>query len=172
MKVYDPELLYCPRCGDEYRPEIVLCAACGLKLLRGADIIAAGISGDADPGDGAVITENDELIALQRGSVLDMKQLKNVLERAAVPAVLVKDHSCRSGCCGPEVVLHVRVQDEKRAVMLLIKEFERTTALDDYAVGTAEAVFDQSFSRVICPACNCEFTPDGPSCPDCGLCFL
>ena len=171
----EPHLKYCPQCGDEYRTEIVLCAACGLELVSGADIISAASAVEAErcgQGDGGVILEHDRLIALQRGGILDMKQLKNLLEKAAIPALLAKEDGCRGGCGGPEVLLQVREQDGERAVALLRKEFDRTTAINDYVVGSAEAVFALDSSRVLCPACNCEFTPDGPSCPDCGLCFL
>ncbi len=170
--MFEPDLKYCPQCGDEYRAEIVLCASCGLKLVCGVDIASAAEADIGGRGDGGVITEHDRLIALQRGGILDMKQLKNLLEKAGIPALLAKDDGCRGGCCGPEVLLQVRQQDGERAVILLRKEFDRTTVIDDYAVGSAEAVFTLDSSRVLCPACNCEFTPDGPDCPECGLCFL
>ncbi|MFN2353285.1 MAG: hypothetical protein ABR512_02010 [Desulfopila sp.] len=170
--MYENDLKYCPLCRDEYRAEIIQCAACGVELVSGEEMRRENGGLAEEQGDSAVIEEGDTLVALRKGSLLDMKGLKNILAGAGIPAELIRDDSCQSGgCCGgPELVLQVRRQDGQKALALLQKEYERTTGLADMEV--VEAVFDPEAAVAVCPACAHEFTPDRPDCPDCGLHFL
>lgn len=169
----DPELNYCPLCRDEYRADISLCGSCGKELIAGEQLLKeTGREERAEPLD-MEIREDDTLVALQAGALLDMKNLKNVLARNSVPALLIKDENSRGGgCCGPPIVLHIRDHDIDRAAAVLREEHARTTRINEFTSVSAEAVFDPQASRVVCPACSHEFTPEGSDCPDCGLNFL
>ncbi|MCW5200967.1 hypothetical protein VU07_04100, partial [Desulfobulbus sp. F4] len=39
QRTIEPELKYCPKCGDEYRAEIIACAACAVSLISGREVI-------------------------------------------------------------------------------------------------------------------------------------
>lgn len=165
----DPELNYCPDCKDEYRSDFSTCAACQKDLISGADLLAAETSNESEVPDSAEISGDDTLIVLQKGSLLDMKNMKRILGEATVPAILTKDDN--KGCCGVDMYLHIRLQDKDRAVAVLNSEFEKTTELHQYDLSTADAVFDQGASMTTCPACGYEFMPSSSACPDCGLQF-
>lgn len=170
--MFDDELKYCPECRDEYRPEISQCAVCNVLLLTGLQMRAKFDTGDGTREKVAVIAEGDTLIPLMRGRLLDLKQVKILLAGVGVPALLVKDDQCRSGCCGgPEMMLQIRWQDQEKAEAALQQEHERTTGHQVHEGGVA-TVFDPEAEVVVCPACGHEFSPNGPDCPDCGLTFL
>jgi hypothetical protein len=165
----DPELKYCPDCKDEYRSDFSTCAACNKELISGADLLAADVDKKPKNQSSLEITGDDTLVVLQKGSMLDMKNMKRNLAGASVPAILTKDDN--KGCCGVEMYLHIRMQDKDRAIAVLNSEFEKTTELHQYDLSTADAVFDQGANMTICPACGYEFMPTSSACPDCGLQF-
>lgn len=168
----DPELRYCPACGDEYRSDIVSCAGCDRTLIDGAVLLAEEQANGSED-EPAVIGADDTLVAVQTGSLFDMKNIKNLLARHGVPAVLVSEENCAGGGCGgARIIAQIREQDVGKAAGILGREHARTTAIEDYAEVSAEAVFDPEAARVNCPACGHEFTPEGSDCPECGLCFL
>jgi hypothetical protein len=172
--MFDADLKYCPKCNDEYRLEISVCAACGLELLTGAQMLeqAAGVSAHKSQ-PMAKIESDDKLISLQKGNLLDMKRVKSLLAEHSIPAVLVKDQQCRSGCCGGvEVIVQIRLEDTERAAVLLQKEYERTTGMEFQGDQTEDSIFNPDAQLAVCPACGHTFPPDGPDCPDCGLCFM
>jgi len=171
--MYENDLKYCPLCRDEYRAEILQCAACGVELLSGDEMQRKNGDLEGQQGATARIEEGDTLVALRKGSLLDMKGLRNVLAGAGIPVELIQDDSCRGGGCGgPELVLQVRSQDGQKALAVLQEEYERTTGLADMKATQAEAVYDPEAAVAVCPACAHEFTPNRPDCPDCGLHFL
>ena len=169
MNMIDPELKYCPDCKDEYRSDFSICAACQKELISGADLLATDSKKEPEVQASVEITADDTLVVLQRGSLLDMKNMKRILVKASVPAILTKDDN--KGCCGVEMYLHIRLQDKERAVAVLNSEFEKTMALHQYDLSTADVVFDQGAAMTICPACGYEFMPTSSACPDCGLQF-
>lgn len=173
MQSIDPELKYCPICRDEYRADFSLCAICNQELVNGRDLISQEKPGDdKEIARTVAITEEDSLIPLQRGSLQDMKNLQRLLEKAAVPTMLLKDEdNSGKGCCGTEVFVHIREQDIKRASEVIRAEHEVTTVAADYDLSTADAVFDPGAALTSCPACGCHFMPTSNSCPDCGLQF-
>lgn len=171
--MYDNDLKYCPECKDEYRPEISLCAVCKVGLLSGSEMLQqVGVSTqhrqpkvEIEPG--------DELLPLQKGNLLDMKRVKNLLAEHNIPALLVKDDQCRSGCCGGvEVVVQIRWDDRERAAVLLQEEHERTTGMKFNQDQEEESIFNPEAQLAVCPACGHRFSPNCPDCPDCGLCFM
>jgi len=119
------------------------------------------------------IKPGDELIAIQKGNLLDMKRVRNLLAGHNIPALIVKDEQCRSGCCGGvEVVLQIRWDDRERAAFLLQEEHERTTGGKFEQDQGEDSIFNPDAQLAVCPACGHSFPPNGPDCPDCGLCFM
>lgn len=168
----DPELKYCPDCKDEYRADFTVCAACDKDLIRGEDLVATNARKSPESLGAFEITEEDALIVLQKGNLLDMKNIQRTLAKASIPAILAKDDdNCGKGCCGTEMFLHIRLEDRERAAAVLNSEFEKTTGLHRYDLSTADAVFDQGAVMTICPACGYSFMPTSSACPDCGLQF-
>lgn len=168
----DPDLNYCPECEDEYRADFSTCAACGRDLVSGKELIALAANEGQEVSKPVIITGDDTLVVLSKGSLLDMKNMKRVLGEASVPALLAKDESdCGKGCCGVDMYLHIRSEDRQRAAAVLNSEFEKTTELNQYDLSTASAVFDQGAALTICPACGFQFMPTDSACSDCGLQF-
>jgi len=165
----DPELKYCPDCKDEYRADFSICAACDKELISGADLLTNEGNKEPEIQGSFKITEDDTLVVLQKGSLLDMKNMKRILAEASIDAILTKDDN--KGCCGVDMYLHIRLQDQDRAVTVLNSEFEKTTELHQYDLSTADAVFDPGAAMTVCPACGNEFMPTSSACPDCGLQF-
>ncbi len=168
----DPELKYCPECNDEYRADFLICASCKKELVLGEDIISSQGNNGQETAMPSVINDEDTLIVLLKGNLLDMKNMKRNLEKASIPAILAKDDSNGGkGCCGTDMFLHIKLEDQDRAAAVLNSEFEKTTELHQYDLSTADAVFDQGAAMTTCPACGFQFMPTSSSCPDCGLQF-
>jgi len=170
----DPGMNYCPLCGDEYRAAGKRCAACDVELISGAEKfkqvrkerqLVAGRSME--------LSGNDELVNLRKGMLNDMKQLKSLLARERIPAILSSDDTnCRKGCCGTEMYLQVRKNDAEPALAVLAQDFRATTSLSSYDLTHVDAVFVQEAESNVCPACGCQFSSNGKmNCPECGLCF-
>lgn len=88
----DLDMNYCPKCDEEYRPGIEQCVHCEIPLVSGqlkhqavkAQTIAySNRSMDISP--------SDSLVTLEKGPMKDMKQLKRILEKEKIPAVLASD---------------------------------------------------------------------------------
>ena len=170
--MFDDELKYCPVCRDEYRAEIRQCAACDVSLIDGARMRKECGSAALSSEKREVIGQDDQLIPLLRGRLLELKQIKNMLASQGIPAVLVNEGQCRNGSCGgPEMLLKIRLQDQQKAEEALQQEHERTTGQQIQAGGVA-TIFDPESELAECPACGHEFTPNGSECPDCGLRLL
>ncbi len=170
MHDIDPELKYCPQCDDEYRAEMKLCASCEVELIDGPQLIAKLAAQEKRPRRSPDISRNDQLVALRKGNLLDMKNLQHLLKQEGIPALIAGEGpECKQGCCGPEVILHVRMEDAEDSVVVLAGEFQRSTALASHDLSTADSVFDQDAEKVTCPACGYRFAPTSPECPDCGL---
>lgn len=169
MDSIDPELKYCLHCQDEYRAEMEVCAICSKDLISGALLKKSLLEKTRVL---CEITENDTVVTVRTGSLFDMKNLKRTLEKSSVPAIISSDSNCRGGCCGPQVMLQIRAQDVELAQKVLSIEHEASTRLHDYEGVNAEVMFDPSATKTVCPACGHGFVPDGPDCPECGLCFV
>ena len=172
--MFESDLKYCPECKDEYRAEILVCATCKVDLLSGEQMLQqAGASTQEMHQPKAAIQPDDDLLALQKGNLLDMKRVKNLLAGHNIPALLIKDDQCRSGCCGgAEVVIQIRWDDRERATVLLEEEHMRTTGLKSNQSEDEGSIFNPEAPLAVCPACGHTFPPNGPDCPDCGLCFM
>ena len=172
MQEIDNELMYCPKCQDEYRPEVQMCVSCSTNLISGSEMrrLIAGSTGQKT--EMVAISQNDSLVVLQSGPLRDMKSIQRLLQDNHIPAMLYKDDQCSGGCCGPEVQLHIRLQDLSSAREVLQAEYARSTGIQEYETASVDAVFDPQAAEVSCPACGHLFTPSDGTCPDCGLQFL
>lgn len=169
----DREMNYCPSCGEEFRSDIVSCTACEVQLVSGEEKIAEKLEAKKVLVDRSMeIGPDDNLIAIRKGAIKDIKNLQKLLAKERVPAVIAGDETgCGKSCCGPEMYLKIRQEDLGVATEVLAKDFVKTTALDLKDLIHAEAVFDHQAAENTCPACGCRFSPTVGACPDCGLCF-
>ncbi|MCL2458155.1 MAG: hypothetical protein FWF31_04775 [Desulfobulbus sp.] len=164
----EPEYNYCPQCSGEYRPEVQSCADCGVALV-GGEALLAGQKQRA--GSLAEIGPLEPVIVVHRGPVLQVKALQACLRAKGLPCRIVKEAGGACGCRGPEVLLHVREEDQAEAMAALAQEYRENTGLADHDTRFAGAVYDAGADEAVCPACGCRFAPDSSECPDCGLCF-
>ncbi len=165
----DIELMYCPKCGDEYRTDFSFCAACEVELIDGATKIAQ-LQGNIKQRRTESISAEDSLVVIRKGRIFEMKQLQSLLQQDGIPSLIAAEGGdCIKGCCGPEVVLNVRLEDVEDAMVVLAGDFQRTTDLVSHDLRNVAAVFDTDSVEVTCPACGHRFPPTIPECPDCGL---
>ncbi len=172
-KRVDPELKYCPQCGDEYRADIKKCAACEIDLLSGTEVLVLLEEKNSKTAEKSnPITADDELIDIRKGSVIEIKQTKLLLEREGIPSVIANESgNCKKGCCGPDVLLKVRTSDMQEVGEIFSKLHIESTSLGDHDLQHAGAVFNVAAENTTCPACGHQFPTSSTTCPDCGLCF-
>ena len=170
----ESDLKYCPRCGDEYRAEIATCAACRCDLLSGRQVLAALVrqAGAAAPAANP-IRPGEPLVAVRKGPVLQIKQLRDDLLRQGIPALAGTENgvACATGCRGAEVLLQVRESDLPAVMAVLAMEYQQSTGLADHDLSLVGEVYDAGAEEATCPACGCRFATSLTACPDCGLCF-
>jgi len=174
----EPDLMYCPSCRDEYRAEIRTCVACGIDLINGVRMLELQAQDRQLRTERVAIAPDEQLVDLRKGPLAEMKRLKDVLERAAVPALLAGERqSCGQGCgggksCrGAELYLQVRLTDVREALAAIEADALRHGGIDDAKAAPPEAVYDTSRAEAVCPACGTRFPTSSAACPDCGLCF-
>ena len=171
MVTFSEEFKYCPHCGDEYRKDFSDCAGCGIELITGKEAMK-NYGGDVRQSASSPISENDTLVTIRRGALLDMKELKRNLQKKAIPSLLVKDASCSKGCCGgPEMVLNVRAEDIEKANEVIASLYAESTRIEEFDSRRGDALFNPFASQTTCPACGKIFQPNRPDCPECGLNF-
>ncbi|WP_143005446.1 zinc ribbon-containing (seleno)protein DG [Desulforhopalus singaporensis] len=169
----DPAMNYCPSCECEFRAEIFRCPSCDVELVKGSEKIAEQRRVLHENGARTMaIGPLDELVNIKKGGLRDVKELRAVLAKNRIPAVIAADESgCAKRCCGPEMLLQVKKDDLAAANRVLTENFVKTTALDLQDLEHAAAIFDPGAEETVCPACGCRFPPAAGSCPECGLCF-
>ena len=168
----DPELRYCPQCGDEYRADIRACAACRVELESGRDLLGARNGGEREGKNVLEIRPEESVVGIQKGPIMQIKALQAHLLQLGLPSILVKEQGGGCGCGGPEVVLQVREIDLHRVMSALAEEYRQSTGLADHDTRFVGAVFDDQAEEVHCPACGHRFSTRETTCPDCGLCFV
>lgn len=170
--MFEPELKYCPRCSDEYRADIAKCHACGDDLLPGSEMIARaqGLREKQLVRLGELHAD-DELVAVRRGPLAEMRAYEELLNRERICTVLAGDESsCGKGCCAANFDLLVRLEEARDAVRIIEAEIRRTAVIEAAGPGPGDSVFDPLATGNTCPACGHRFS-GGMECPDCGLCF-
>lgn len=171
IKDIDPELQYCPQCGDEYLAEIPTCAACKVALVAGQTLLAVAEAQTKPQSAPEAILADEPVVAVRTGPLLQMKELQASLLRRGLAARVCKEQGAACGCRGPEVMLEVRQAEMQAALAALAEDYWQTTALDEHDTRFAGAVFDDQAEEALCPACGHRFSPRETTCPDCGLCF-
>ena len=169
----DPDLKYCPECNDEYRAEIEKCAVCCVDLITGLQKIAMeeerqkileGRSTDLSP--------DDDLVAIRRGSLADMRHLSDLLNGENIGTLLAgDDNTCGQGCCPSVYNLLVKREDGMDALHIVEEEHKRATGLAQHEGVNGDAVFNPHANEAQCPACGHLFPTTQTKCPDCGLSF-
>lgn len=171
----DPELKYCPRCGDEYRADIVTCASCEVELLTGARLTEImEQERQRRENRNRAIDPGEDLVDIRNGSLLEVKQVQILLERESIPTLIVGegDPSCGKGCCGgSKVILRARAADLQDIREVLTRDYIKSTGLEDHDLSHASAIYDEDAAQTTCPACGHVFFGGSGTCPDCGLCF-
>ena len=67
----EPDLNYCPQCGDEYRADIHSCADCGLALISGRQLLAQQADRQAQQRSRSLVIDPDEpLLTARKGPVI------------------------------------------------------------------------------------------------------
>ena len=170
----EPELKYCPACGDEYRQEIETCAACEVELLTGP-AMQAMLDGNrlVNKGNRSVEIQPDEsLVTVRKAQVREIKQLQHYLLERGFPSLACREEgSCARGCRGVELLLQVRMSDTSDVVAVLEEEHRHSTGLTDEENRYSEAVYSRHDPEATCPACGCRFPTTLTACSDCGLSF-
>ncbi|WP_457574571.1 zinc ribbon-containing (seleno)protein DG [Desulfolithobacter sp.] len=172
--IIDPELKYCPQCHDEYRAEITTCASCNVELLTGEQMQAMQEQKNRKRSSRTMeIGPDDEIVPVRKASVIEIKQLQVRLEREGIPSLALQESagSCGKGCCGTDLVLHVRSEDMQEVREFLARDYMESTGLSEHDTSHVDAVFNVGAEKATCPACGCNFPTTTTTCPDCGLCF-
>lgn len=169
----DPELKYCPKCGDEYMFEKDVCAVCNIELLGGERLLEMQEEQTRQRESRSVpITAEDKVVDIRKGSVFEMKQWQSRLEQEGIASLLVKDdQGCGNKCGGSDVVLQVRESDGQDVARLFSQDYMQSTGLKDHDITHVGAVFNADAEDTVCPACGITFSTSSTECPDCGLCF-
>jgi hypothetical protein len=93
----DPEMNYCPTCGDEYRADMKRCAGCGDELVSGAEKLEhLLVKEHAFNARSMKISGSDQLVTVRTGKLRDLKPLQILLARDRIPALLAGE----AGGCG------------------------------------------------------------------------
>jgi hypothetical protein len=169
----DLDLKYCPQCNDEYRAEIEKCAVCGVDLLTGAQKIAMEEERRKKlEKRTAELSPDDDLVALRRGPLTEMRHLAALLDGENIGTLLVGDEkTCGQSCCPSVYNLLVKREDGMEAFNIIEEEHKRTTGLTYHEHPDADIVFNPEAGEACCPACGHRFPTTGTTCPDCGLNF-
>jgi hypothetical protein len=167
----DPELRYCPRCGDEYRAHVTTCAACSIDLLSGKQMLALQAERQQRRSRTLDIHPDEPVVTVRKGPLLQIKALRAILLDRGLPSLVVKESGGACGCHGPELLLQVRESDLPDVMTELAEEYRQSTGLADHDTCFAGAVYNAEVAEAVCPACGCLFATRLTACPDCGLCF-
>ena len=169
----EPDLKYCPECGDEYRAEIEKCAACGLELITGLqkmEIEEARRRKLASRT--AELSPDDDLVVIHRGPLKDIRRLAELLEMERIGSLISGDEkSCGKSCCPTVYFLSIKRDDAMDCLRIIDEEHKRTTGLAHHENVHDDVVFNPQAGEATCPACGHAFPTTETTCPDCGLSF-
>ena len=172
--IYEPEYNYCPKCKDEYRADIRECAACGVALVPGVEMAEqAGKADEQRDRRKGGLTADDDIVTIHKGSLADLKPLEKELEAERIGYLIAGDDQggCKKGCCPSTFYLQVRREEAREAFMIIDRQFEIATGINEHDLSLAGSVYNQEAGEAVCPACGFTFRTSDLTCPDCGLCF-
>lgn len=167
----DPELQYCPLCGDEYRAEIQTCASCGVALIRGQGLLRQEAMRQPGGDAAAPIGADEPVATIHKGPMLQVKALQAFLRDQGISARVATESGGACGCRGVEALLQVRVRALEPAMAALAQEYRQSTGLTEHDTRFAGEVYNTEAEEAVCPACGFRFATSHTCCPDCGLCF-
>lgn len=95
----DPDMRYCPSCGDEYRADITTCAGCQVELVSGAEKLAEAKRQVKDFTSRSMeIGAGDPRVAVRGGKLRDLKPYQLLLAKERIPSLLTGEAGdCRKG---------------------------------------------------------------------------
>ncbi len=95
----DPEMNYCPSCGDEYRADIETCAGCRLPLISGRERLALERRREESFHSRSMeIAPGEPLVAIRGGKLRDLKPLQLLLAKERIPSLMTGEAGdCRKG---------------------------------------------------------------------------
>ncbi|SHO50461.1 hypothetical protein SAMN02745220_03467 [Desulfopila aestuarii DSM 18488] len=95
----DPEMCYCPSCGDEYRADITTCAGCNIALISGTEKLSqAKEKTEAFFSRSMEIGPEEPRVAIKGGKLRDLKPYQLLLAKERIPALLTgQEGDCRKG---------------------------------------------------------------------------
>ena len=169
----DPDLKYCPECDDEYRAEIEKCGVCGIDLITGLQKIEMAEERQRKlESRTAELNPDDDLVALRRGPLSEMRHLADLLHVENIGTLLAGDEkSCAKNCCPSVYNLLVKREDGMEAFHIIEEDHKRATGLAYHENTNGDIVFNPHAGKAQCPACGHAFPTTQTTCPDCGLSF-
>ena len=95
----DPDMRYCPQCGDEYRPDIEQCVGCSVALISGMDKLAQAKKQHQDFYSRSMEIGSDEpRVAIRGGKLRDLKPIQRLLAEQRIPAMITGEAAgCQRG---------------------------------------------------------------------------
>lgn len=88
----DADCSFCPKCEQEYRAEIETCASCSIPLIPGSEkLLLLRRQEEGWQSHSMKISADDELLTLQTGKLMDLKQLQQLLRKKHIPSLLAGD---------------------------------------------------------------------------------
>jgi hypothetical protein len=85
----DPDMRYCPECGDEYQANIKKCASCDRGLISGAEKLEKlSLQVLAFNGRSMIINAQDQCVVIRNGKLRDLKLLQILLETERIPTII------------------------------------------------------------------------------------
>ena len=95
----DPELNYCPGCGDEYRANIQKCASCEINLISGKEKLEKVRLEELSLNRRSMnITAQDQRVVIRNGKLRDLKPLRGLLAKERIPTIISGEPSgCAKG---------------------------------------------------------------------------
>ena len=85
----DPDLRYCPECGDEYQAIIKRCVSCNRGLISGAEKLEKlRLQELALNRRSMNIKAQDQCVVIRNGKLRDLKPLQKMLETERIPTII------------------------------------------------------------------------------------
>lgn len=95
----DPEMRYCPECGDEYREDIASCATCRVALISGVEKLARAREKNREfTARPMTIGPDEPRVAIRSGKLMELKGAQLLLMQSRIASRITGDGGdCRKG---------------------------------------------------------------------------